>query len=111
MAWTGWLVTGGGDVDAYWPNCDLDGDELYVVLAAAREQCVAFAPSAPPGEDVEVPESWRLAQAMQARALWRSAVAGGGNRIGGEDLGVTVFPMDWTVKALLRPKAGKPVIW
>lgn len=110
MAWTGWL-TYAAAAEPYWPGVvDVDDeDQVGALLASARVQCEAFAPGAPEGDDVEVSESWRLAQGLQARALWRSGVAGSGDRIGGDELAVTVFPMDWTVKALLRP-ARKPVV-
>jgi len=77
------------------------------LLAAARTQCEAFAPALEEGEDV--PENYRLAQALQARALYRSGIAGSGDQIGPDGLTVTVFPMDWTVKRLLRPETV-PVI-
>lgn len=51
-----------------------------------------------------VPDRLVLAQVMQARALYRSALAGSGDGIGADGLSVTVFPMDWTVKNLLRPR-------
>lgn len=47
---------------------------------------------------------------MQARALYRAGVAGSGENIGEDGFTVTVHPMDWTVKALLRPPSGIPVV-
>lgn len=110
---TGWLTyTEGEDVAelrAYWSNVDeVDPADIAVHLAAAREQCEAFAPQL--GDGGEVPEAWRLAQGMQARALYRSGVVGSGDSYGAEGFTVTVFPMDWTVKNLLRPKRGVPVV-
>lgn len=109
---TEWL-TGAEDpvvLRAYWPNVDeLDPDALLAVFTAARVACETFAPQLEDG--APVPEPWRLAQAMQARALYRSGAAGSGDRLGLEDgPSVTVFPLDWTVKSLLRPKRGAPVI-
>lgn len=100
-----WIEDPGALAD-YWPmaESEADGYPLLLLLTAARQQCEAFAPELAPGADV--PESWRLAQAMQARALWRSQTVGSGNSYGSE-LTVTVFPMDWTVKLLLRPP-GRP---
>lgn len=102
---TGWLAPDEvlDDTAPYWPMCDVeDPDALAKLLEAARIQCEAFAPAL---ADTDVaPENYRLAQGFQARALYRSAIAGSGDRIGGDGLAVTVFPMDWTVKNLLRPK-------
>ena len=91
------------EVRAYWRNVDdAQPESLGNLLAAAREACEAFAPA---GRLVEpIPESFRKAQALQAKALLRSELAGGNDGIGLDGLTVTVFPMDWTVKQLLRPR-------
>lgn len=106
-----WYTKRGDELRAIWPGVDdLEDDALAVVLAAARAQCEAFAPAL--GEGVPVPQRYRLAQAMQARALARAGVAStDGSTLGGyEGEPVTVFPMDWQVKALLRPYKGKPEV-
>lgn len=108
MASGEWLQSS-GELDTYWPLAQ-DEAEFYPLdrlLAAARVQCEAFAPTVPEGE---VPENYRVAQAMQTRALFRSQRAGGGDQFGADGMTVTVFPMDWTVKALLRPKKGAPKV-
>jgi hypothetical protein len=87
----------------------MDDDELTQYLAAAYDQCAAYAPALAAGVNV-VPASWVQAQITQARAIWRSIEAGDNNGLGPTDLTVTVFPMDWTVKKLLRPNRGKPVV-
>lgn len=127
MAWTGWLTAEEAVVAPYWPTCDLEAEELTALLASAQVVCEDYAPGVAYAGGVKgatidevddddipteatVPENWRLAQSMQARALWRSSAAGSGDQIGGDGLTVTVFPMDWTVKALLRPPHGRPVI-
>lgn len=126
MTWTGWLTTADARGEAYWPTCDLDNDGLHALLTSAEVQCTAYAPDVAHAASVTgaqildtdaddvptealVPETWRKAQAFQARALHRSTLAGNGDTIGGDGLTVTVFPLDWTVKALLRP-ARKPVV-
>jgi len=112
----GWLTVAElGDADdwpeVYWPAGIAEFDDLQsleVLLAAARAQCEAFAPRLPEG--APVPETYRLAQAMQARALFRSTITGDGDQtVGADGHRVTVFPLDWTIKALLRPKR-RPVI-
>lgn len=101
----GWLTALDLDGDAYWPSessGDLTDAERARLLEAARVQCEAYAPTL--AVDAVVPETHRLAQAYQARALYRSGQAGSRDQIGGDGLAVTVFPMDWTVKNLLRPR-------
>ena len=101
--------------DLYWSSSDeLPSDlDLAALLASARVQCEEYAPTlvdtlADGTVVVRVPpENYRLAQALQARALWRSTSVGSGNQFGADGMTVTVFPMDWTVKSLLRPKSGR----
>lgn len=95
-------------VRPYWRTADeVDPDTLAVALAAAAHQCEQFAPPVP--ADDALPHAWLLAQAMQARALTASGNVGPRDQYGAEDLTVHVFPMDWTVKALLRPP-GRVVV-
>lgn len=106
-----WL-TGGtfGDLDivrAYWPSVDeVPEDALPLLLASAKDQCAAYATTLAEGEDV--PNRYRHAQVLQAKALWRSSNAGTDGNLGADGMTVTVFPMDWTVKRLLRPQRGVP---
>jgi len=103
MALVGWVDT--QEDLAKWPDANRDMDGLAQYLQAAYEQCLEFLPPA----DVEplpdpIPERFVLAQLLQARALYRSAIAGSNDQIGPDGMSVTVFPMDWTVKNLLRPR-------
>lgn len=95
-----------GEVTALWPeSIDLEPDVLATLLAAATEQCAEFAPTLPVG--AAVPTAWRLAVVMQARALYRASIAGGNDQVGMDGMTVTVFPLDWQVQRLLRPKKGR----
>lgn len=105
---TGWLTSSDVDLASFWPgSIDLDPDALDAYLAAARKQCEDFAPPLEVG--APVPHEYRLAQALQARALARSGIVGSGDQLGGYGETVSVFPMDWTVKRLLRPQT-RPVV-
>ena len=75
---------------------------LREALEAAHEQCVADLPLRP--TPPVIPARWVLAQKLQARALIRSTYTGRNDEAGLDALAVTVYPMDWTVKNLLRPK-------
>ena len=100
---TTWLVTA-SDLADYWPTyaSEATDEEIESLLESARIQCEEYAPTLAVG--AAVPENYRRGQALQARALWRSQNANASDGIGGDGLAVAVFPMDWTVKALLRPK-------
>ena len=84
---------------------DYTVDGLGLPLYVAAVQCANFAPTLDVG--ATVPENWVAAQIMQCRALVRAGIVGDGDRAGDVE-GVVVFPMDWTVKNLLRPRRGVP---
>lgn len=104
-------------VQRYWPGADdLDPAELNALLTSSAIQCDAYAPKITytvTNEDGTTAthegyatDNYLHAQVLQARALYRSTMAGSGDQIGLDGQAVTVFPMDWTVKNLLRPKRG-----
>lgn len=98
------------DAREQWPDAETMTDaELTQYLATAYEQCAAFAPALADGATT-IPARYVQAQIMQARAVWRSVVAGDDNGVGPTDLTVTTFPMDWTVRGLLRPRRGVPAV-
>jgi len=103
MALIGWVDP--ETVEDYWADVPVDEAVLASYLQAAYEQCVEYLPPVDlnPYPD-PIPARFVQAQIMQARALFRSNVAGSGDTLGGDGLTVTVYPMDWTVKNLLRPK-------
>ena len=82
------------------------GDELAFPLYVAQVQCAEFAPTLADG--APVPENWVAAQVLQTRSLVRAGIVGGGDQAGNYGETVTVFPMDWQVKNLLRPMRGRP---
>lgn len=113
MADIGWVDPDGDTLAADWSDAPADPDVLASYLSAAYDQCVSYLPQRrvdgelvavlpDPGTGREA--ACRLAQIMQARAVYNSVVAGGGDQLGPDGLHVTVFPMDWTVRNLLRPR-------
>lgn len=81
-------------------------------LDAAREQCLEYAPT--PKQDANgnpiIPSSWKLAQLMQAQAMWRASQTGPGDVVGIEGQTMRVYSMGWQVKHLLRPPSAMPGI-
>jgi hypothetical protein len=90
-----------------WRDAPSEDEYLFRLLETARIQCEAFAPD----YEVPVPPNYRQAQLLQARALWASGNVSQNDSLGGEGMSVSVFPMDWTVKNLLRPKHGTGAFW
>ncbi|ARU50154.1 hypothetical protein CBR64_00105 [Cellulosimicrobium cellulans] len=106
-------VVGWVDVDTVleeeWTS-SLTEDELRENLEVAYEQCIDFGPLLANGRrwttahTGPTPARFAKAQKLQARALARSTYTGSNNETGLDGMTVTVFPMDWTVKNLLRPR-------
>ncbi len=95
-------------------------DEVLIeLLEVARLEVVAYAPPLDP-TDTEtvspaegapyvvqtVPEGYRWAQRQHARNVWNASTvnASGGFGAQGEGFGLTVFPLDWSIKQRLRPR-------
>lgn len=90
-----------GSARTEWADAPEHDIVLFELLNSARTACQAFAPA------VEtIPPDYRKAQLLQARGVWAASSATGGDRIGDDEHGVTVFPLDWNVKQLLRPKSA-----
>lgn len=87
---------------AQWADAPLDDVFLAQILDAAKLQCIAYAPALAVG--AVVPVNYLHAQLMQARALYQSVIANQQDNIGVDGFQVRVFPLDFTIRALLRPK-------
>lgn len=103
---TGWITLPVDErLTGLWPGAEDYFSEIYFPLECAKIQCAMFAP--PLAEGAPIPDNYIAAQVLQCRALIRAGIVGDADRAGlGET--VAVFPMDWTVKNLLRPRRGKP---
>ena len=87
-----------------WLDAPADDPTLHDLLESARIQCVAFAPAV---EGV-VPVNYRQAQLLQVRNLWQATQKNVGGDIDAGGFSVPVYPLDWVVKGILRPKRGVP---
>ena len=82
------------------PRVDVD---LFELLELAKTQCLDYAPALAAG--AVVPLGWRQAQRMQARNIWNAAKtdpASGG--FGDDGFVLRPYPMDQTIRYMLRPK-------
>lgn len=87
---------------AQWADAPYDDILLHQILDSAKIQCIAYAPAIPAGE--HPPINYVQAQLMQARALYQSVIANQNDNVSIEGFSVRVFPLDFTIRALLRPK-------
>jgi hypothetical protein len=94
---------------ASWRDAPDSDERLFTVLEVAKTQVLAWAPAQ---EEAALPAmNLREAQLMQARNIWNSVKTDPANfGIGDEGLIIRPFPMDWTVKNMIRPKSPKPVV-
>lgn len=100
-----WLTTDDPDLHALWPDAGMNDDRTTLYLNAAKEACLAYAPALPEGAE-GIPDSWRLAQLLQARNIYNATKAGPSGDADGSGYGITSFPLDWQVQQLLRPRRG-----
>lgn len=95
-------------VRAQWPDAaGIPDDVLDRYIASATSQCVRFAPTLPEG--AEVPPAYVTAVILQTRELW-AAGQREGDLIGVGEYAVRARPLTPTVRSLLRPERGRPVI-
>ena len=96
----GWLTL--ETARAQWGDAPLDDVFLHQILDTAKAQCVAYAPALLLG--AQVPVTYVQAQLLQARAIYQSVIANQQDSVGVEGFQVRVFPLDFTIRAMLRPK-------
>lgn len=96
------------EVHELWPNVEQLGEStLDLLFDVAREQVLAYAPSL--ASDAPIPSSYALAQLRQAANMYNAAAADAGGQQGDpSSFAITPRPLDWHVKALLRPTRGLP---
>jgi hypothetical protein len=96
-------------IRAEWPDAEAIGDAtLWEMLEVVKEQVLTFAPAL--AEGTPVPANYRLGQRVQVRNLWNATKVAPDGTVGSDDFVIRPFPLDWHVKAILRPKRGIPVI-
>jgi len=102
---TGWLTLQW--VRDRWRDAPDSDEALFSVLEVARSQVEAWAPA----YEGYPPINYREAQLMQARNIWNASKTDPSNfGIGDDGMVIRPFPMDWTVKNIIRPKVPKWVV-
>ncbi|WP_144719246.1 hypothetical protein [Agrococcus jejuensis] len=103
----GWYTIAAARHD--WSGAPSDDGRLHDLLVVARHQCLEYAPTL--AADAPIPTRYRQAQLMQARNIWNASKTDpGATTLGPEGFAAPVFPLDWSVQQMLRPRRGKPVI-
>lgn len=97
-----------GQVHARWADAPMDAELLGQMLDAAHEQVSTYAPVLPEG--APVPQRYIEAEVLQVRALGQSQDRDGDVLGFGDGFAVRVRPLGEDVKALLRPRRGKPYV-
>lgn len=91
-----------GSARGQWPAAyGLSDPRLYTLLVAARTACLAYQPAAATRRPLPTELEAQLLQARNRNAASHIDPASGSDGVDG--YGATVYPMDWAVKALLRP--------
>lgn len=90
-----------------WTDAPYVDSTLSDLLETARIQCEAFAPAV---TGPVAPVNYRQAQLLQVRNLWQATTKNVGGDIDAGGFSMPVYPLDWIVKGLLRPKRGVPIV-
>lgn len=95
-------------------------EDLQLLLDSAHHDCFTFLdpldgldplrPGADPAPSAGRAASLRMAEIYQARARYTAIKAAGENQVGADGMAITVFPLDWQVQQLIRPKPGRPSV-
>jgi hypothetical protein len=99
MAIVGWVDSDA--LKAEWWDAP-DQAELDALLGVAFEVCLAYAP--PLAAGAVVPESWAMAQKLQAKHLFARDKSGNRESVGPDGYTVSTFPLVLEARNLLRPK-------
>lgn len=89
-----------------WADAPLNDELVTEMLEAAHEQVAAYAPTL--AEGTPIPQRYIEAEILQLRALGQSQQREGDVLGFGDGFAVRVRPLGEDVKALLRPRRGKP---
>lgn len=112
-----WLTD--DEIADLWEDDAPDEPMLSMVCAAARSDCRRYAErpissldsdADDDGEQADLIQSFHTAQFMQTRNTWNASRVDPDGSTGEGDFVVRPFPLDWQVKAKLRPRGGIPAI-
>jgi hypothetical protein len=101
----GWLTM--SSLRRNWRDAPVDDEDVFELLSLSRAAVIEFAPVL--AEGAIIPANYRKGQRMQARNTWNAAVVDPSNgQIGDDTFVIRPYPLDWSVKQILRPKPAVP---
>ena len=92
-----------------WP----EAEELPIltyqsIMETANALCAAYAPS--PALDAAgnpvIPDSWKMAEILQARHIWSQNGRGNSDTFGPDGLQISTYSLVMTARDILRPKSS-----
>lgn len=102
-----------GEAREYWRDAPYEDDDVQQLLDVAQFHVLEYGPDRVAADIAAtgcVPVNYRLAQIMQARNLWNASKTDPAGTIGDGSFEIRPFPLDWTIKQIIRPKSAKPVV-
>jgi hypothetical protein len=98
----GWLTI--ASLRRNWRDAPTDDEDCFELLGLSKAAVIAFAPVLN-FTTVPVPANYRKAQRMQARNTWNAAKVDPSNgSLGDDTFVIRPYPLDWSIKQILRPK-------
>lgn len=92
-----------------WNGAPEDDTRLYDLLQTSRIQVLEFAPALALG--APVPVNYKAAELAQARNIWNASITDpNSGQMNGDGYQVPVYPLDWNVKQMIRPRRAVPVV-
>jgi hypothetical protein len=109
----GWMTP--DEVRTRWRDAPADDAYLQEVMDVAQAQVLDYGPQVTAdliaADANAVPTNYRLAAFTQTKNIWNAVKSDPSSQgIGDEGFIIRPFPMDWTVKNMVRPLRAKPVV-
>lgn len=106
MAFDGWISL--SQAAAWWSDAPSENPSyLYMLLYAAKRAILGWAKELPEG--TPPPPHYIDGQLLQAQAIYTLGQSNPQESVGFEQLSVRVYPLDWNIKQLVRPRRAIPV--
>ena len=97
------------DLGERWADAPHDTEWVNELLEVAKMQVLAYAPAL--AEGAPVPLNYKMAQLMQARAIWSATVKNSEGQLDAGGYAIpAAHPLDWAVTQMLRPRKGVPFV-
>lgn len=103
MALVGWVdYDPESSVDLWADSITAGPEKIRELLQNAFESCEIYAPALPAG--ASIPQRYKDAQVLQARAIWQMQRQGPGDQFGADGISIAIYPLDARIRQMLRPK-------